>query len=96
MHQLTKKDIVAEVMREGLTPAEALTIVDRVFLTMREAFLEKRDVEIRDFGTFRINQSKPRVGRNPNKPGSSFIIPARNVVKFRVGKHIEAKLNPKA
>ncbi len=30
--------------------------------------------------------TKPRVGRNPNQPGSSFVIPSRATVKFKAGK----------
>ena len=30
--------------------------------------------------------TKPRVGRNPNEPGSSFVIPPRATVKFKAGK----------
>jgi nucleoid DNA-binding protein len=30
--------------------------------------------------------TKPRVGRNPNQPGSSFVIPPRVTVKFKAGK----------
>ncbi len=30
--------------------------------------------------------TKPRVGRNPNQPGSSFTIPSRATVKFKAGK----------
>ncbi len=33
-----------------------------------------------------VRLTKPRVGRNPNQPGSSFVIPARATVKFKAGK----------
>jgi len=40
-------------------------------------------VELRNFGVFQPRLTKPRVGRNPNEPGSSFVIPARATVKFK-------------
>jgi hypothetical protein len=30
--------------------------------------------------------TRPRIGRNPNQPGSSFVIPPRATVKFKAGK----------
>ncbi|OGV48753.1 MAG: hypothetical protein A2X49_04050 [Lentisphaerae bacterium GWF2_52_8] len=32
------------------------------------------------------------VGRNPNKPEDEVIIPERNVVKFRAGKELKARV----
>jgi hypothetical protein len=43
-------------------------------------------VELRNFGVFQPRLTKPRVGRNPNQPGSSFVIPPRATVKFKAGK----------
>src|SRR5439155_1745882 len=43
-------------------------------------------VELRNFGIFQPRLTKPRVGRNPNQPGSSFVIPSRATVKFKAGK----------
>jgi hypothetical protein len=43
-------------------------------------------VELRHFGVLEVRLTKPRVGRNPNKPESSFTIPARATVKFKPGK----------
>jgi hypothetical protein len=42
--------------------------------------------ELRNFGVFQPRLTKPRVGRNPNQPGSSFVIPPRATVKFKAGK----------
>jgi hypothetical protein len=35
---------------------------------------------------FQPRLTTPRVGRNPNEPGSSFVIPPRATVKFKAGK----------
>jgi nucleoid DNA-binding protein len=43
-------------------------------------------VELRNFGILEVKLRKPRVGRNPHQPGSSFIIPAMATVKFKSGK----------
>ena len=57
------------------------------------AALAKGDnVELRNFGVFEVKLTKPRVGRNPNEPGSSFVIPARATVKFKSGKVMKEKV----
>ena len=43
-------------------------------------------MELRNFGVLEVRLTKPRVGRNPNRPGSSFVIPPRATVKFKPGK----------
>ena len=49
-------------------------------------------VELRNFGILEVKLTKPRVGRNPNQPGSSFVIPARATVKFTSGKIMRQKV----
>ncbi|MEP6672999.1 MAG: HU family DNA-binding protein [Chthoniobacter sp.] len=49
-------------------------------------------VEFRNFGILEVKLTKPRVGRNPKQPGSSFVIPARATVKFKSGKIMRQKV----
>lgn len=44
---------------------------------------------IRNFGTFQVKEVKPKVGRNPKNPDQDVPIPARSVVKFKVGKELK-------
>ena len=39
-----------------------------------------------------LRLTKARVGRNPNQPGSSFVIPPRATVKFKSGKIMRQKV----
>ena len=47
---------------------------------------EGNNVELRNFGVFEVRLTKARVGRNPNKPETDVVIPARATVKFKPGK----------
>lgn len=50
-------------------------------------------VEFRGFGIWETRLGKERVGRNPANPGAGTIqIPARRVVKFKVGKNLKAAI----
>ena len=50
------------------------------------------NVEIRGFGSFKIKNLKPRIGRNP-KDGSRVNIPAKQTVRWKTSKELFKKLN---
>ncbi|NRB73853.1 MAG: HU family DNA-binding protein, partial [Verrucomicrobiales bacterium] len=41
---------------------------------------------------FQVTKTKPKIGRNPNKPDAAVPIPARAVVKFKPGKELKEKV----
>ena len=43
------------------------------------------DVVLSNFGAFQVTKTRPKIGRNPNKPDAAVPIPARAVVKFMAG-----------
>src|SRR5439155_903273 len=61
-------------------------VVQRTLDHITDSLANNVAVELRNFGVFQPRLTKPRVGRNPNEPGSSFVIPARATVKFKPGK----------
>ena len=50
------------------------------------------NVEIRGFGSFKIKNLKPRIGRNP-KDGSRVNIPSKQTVRWKTSKELFKKLN---
>ena len=84
---MTKKEIVKQISEElGLTQLKTKEIVQKTFNAIVETLLREKRIELRNFGVFQPRLTKPRVGRNPNQPGSSFVIPPRATVKFKAGK----------
>ncbi len=53
---------------------------------------EGKNVEIRGFGSFKIRQLKPRIGRNP-RDGSKVEIAAKKNVNWKMSKIFFKKLN---
>ena len=53
-------------------------------------------MELRNFGVFKIEIRKERIGRNPKDPSVDIRIPARKVVKFRSGKEMKNQLDAAA
>ncbi len=50
-------------------------------------------IEIRGFGSFRIRQRNPRIGRNP-KTGERVEVPAKRVPYFKPSKELRDLVNP--
>jgi nucleoid DNA-binding protein len=87
MAKLTKRDIVVAISNQtGMVQHDVFDIVQRTLDHITNALANNVPVELRNFGIFQPRLTKPRVGRNPNQPGSSFTIPSRATVKFKAGK----------
>ncbi len=87
MSKLTKRDIVVAISNQtGMVQHEVFEVVQRTLDHITDSLAKNVAVELRNFGVFQPRLTKPRVGRNPNEPGSSFVIPPRATVKFKAGK----------
>lgn len=91
---MTKADLVEEVTQLGdLTRRDGEVIVDTIFDSVIGALKSGDKIEIRGFGSFRIRQRKPRVGRNP-KTGEKVDVPAKRVPYFKPSKELRDLVNP--
>jgi len=87
MGTLTKRDLVVQISNKTHLPqAQVHDVVQLTLDSITDALARQENVELRNFGVLEVRLTKPRVGRNPNKPESSFTIPARATVKFKPGK----------
>src|SRR3984885_10408561 len=87
MGTLTKRELVVKISNEtGLVQHQVFDVVQRTLDHITNALAQGDTVELRNFGILEVKLTKPRVGRNPNQPGSSFVIPSRATVKFKAGK----------
>ena len=90
---MTKADLVEEVTQLGdLTRRDGEVIVDTIFDSVIHALKTGDKIEIRGFGSFRIRQRKPRIGRNP-KTGAKVEVPAKRVPYFKPSKELKALVN---
>jgi nucleoid DNA-binding protein len=94
MATLTKRDIVVKISNDtGMVQHAVLEVVQRTLDLMTESLARGETVELRNFGVLEVKLTKPRVGRNPNQPGSRFLIPARATVKFKPGKVMRQRVD---
>ena len=94
MATLTKREIVLNISNEtGMVQHEVFDVVQKTLDQIIEALAKGDNIELRNFGVFEVKLTKPRVGRNPNVPGSKFLIPARATVKFKSGKIMKQRVS---
>lgn len=85
---MTKAELVAKVASQiNLTKKQTEVVVNTVFQSITESLSQGRKVELRGFGSFRIRERNPRVGRNP-KSGETVAVPSKKVPFFKAGKEL--------
>ncbi len=94
----TKRDLATQV-RLAIKPAlklhqaEVAEVISQTLDAIRDALVDGSAVELRNFGVFKVEVRKERVGRNPKNPNVDIRIPARKVVKFRAGKELKKQMD---
>ena len=79
----TKRDLVIRISNDtGLMQQGVMAVVQKTLNYITEALVKSETVKLCNFGVFEVKLRKPRVGRNPQKPGTDIPIPACAMVKF--------------
>lgn len=77
---------------EGLSKAQAKTIVDRVFAEITDAATGAAETNIPGFGKFKVKETAARQGRNP-ATGEAIQIAASKKLTFTPAKALKEALN---
>jgi len=86
---MTKADLVDKIFEKiGLSKKEAQEIIEILFDTMKQTFVEGELVKISGFGTFNVRNKVARRGRNP-KTGEELEISPRKVITFRASNQLK-------
>jgi integration host factor subunit alpha len=87
---MTKADLVERIFEKiGLSKKEAQEIIEILFDTMKQAFVEGESAKISGFGTFNVRQKMSQRGRNP-KTGDDLEITPRRVITFRASNQLKS------
>jgi len=90
---MTKAELVNQVASNTLlTKKHAEIIVNTVFESIVDSLRAGEKIELRGFGSFRIRNRGPRIGRNP-KTGEKVDVPAKRIPYFKPGKELKEILN---
>ncbi|MBM4135580.1 MAG: integration host factor subunit alpha [Nitrospira sp.] len=87
---MTKADLVDAIFEKvGLSKKEAQEIIEILFDTIKQTFIEGESVKISGFGTFNVRKKMSRRGRNP-RTGEDIEITPRKVITFRVSNQLKS------
>lgn len=96
---MTRRELAAVVYKKlrlnGSSRVSTQTVFDVVQATIESlstAIIAGKHIEFRDFGVFEAVTRGSRLGRNPNQPGVTVVIPPRRTVKFRPARKLLADL----
>lgn len=93
MSTRTKRDIVKEVAaRTGFDIVSVQEIVQCVFDAMCQGLAEDANIEIRNFGIFKVKETPERQARNP-KTSEIITVPAKRHIHFKPGQMMKQKIN---
>ncbi len=91
---MTKQKMIVKIAKEtSLTQNQVCQITKKIFQYIITELTEKRNVEFRNFGTFKIKTYKQKIGRNPLSPKKTIIIPKHLGVKFKPSKKIKKNIS---
>ena len=92
------RDEIAEAMKSefGFNRKLCLDIISDIIEIIIDGLQNDKIVKIHNFGTFKLNNKRSRIGRNP-KTKEEFNISSRNVITFKASKillkYINSKIN---
>lgn len=98
MNSYTRNDLAVDYSsKTGVSVDNAKDTIEHILTFVSSALTARRKVEFRGFGVMEVVRRKEKIGRNPKAPeNGTYQIPAKNVVKFRIGKVLDAAINNEA
>lgn len=91
---MTKNEIAVELCKRypDLPKSAALHAVEGVADILADTFCRGENLYLRGFGSFEVKMQAEKKARNINA-GTTVIIPAQRIVKFKISKQLKTRLN---
>ena len=91
---MNKHEIIKAVARmcPKMTKKDIGEVLDGILFTIEDCLAYGEQVDLLNFGSFRVVEYKERYGTNP-KTGERIFIPARKVPVFRPGKRLRDEVD---
>ena len=91
---MNRSDLVRQIAQRftNLTHDDAELSVGAILNAMNDALARGHRIEVRGFGSFRVVDRPPRMGRNP-RTGAPVAIPKKRSPLFKVGKALRTALD---
>ena len=90
---MTKADLIEQVyLKVGLPRTESVELVEQVFEIIKETLEQGENVKISGFGSFKIQEKRPRRGRNP-QTGEPLEITQRKILSIKPSQKLRIAIN---
>ena len=90
---MNKGGLVADVAKKtGLSKADVGRVIDAAIDSIQSSVTKGDRVTLADFGTFERKRRNKRIARNPRKPETPIVVPARDVPSFSPGKEFREQV----
>jgi integration host factor subunit beta len=91
---MTKSELIARLAGRDpqLVAKDVEVAVAAILEAMTTSLVNGQRIEIRGFGTFKINFRPPRTGRNP-KSGEAVPVPAKFAPHFKAGRVLRDRVD---
>lgn len=76
-----------------LKKTQLKSVVDFFFQSIEEALSQKKNVELRSFGSFVVKEIKEKYSARNPKTGEVIYVPKKSKVRFRASKKFKKFLN---
>ncbi len=92
---MSKQKIIKNLKNKypKLNESELQKIYEIFCKSLQSALLNKRNVEIRGFGTFFVKETKEKFSARNPKTGELIYVPKKNKVKFKPSKKLKQFIN---
>ena len=90
---MTKSELISKIASQfpQLTHAYTALSIQSILDGMVEAMANSQRIEIRGFGSFRINVKEPRISRNP-KNDERIQVGAKRAPNFKAGSELKQRV----
>jgi integration host factor subunit beta len=91
---MTKSELISRLARHypQLVAKDAEVVVNAILEAMSMSLATGRRIEMRGFGSFKINHRPARTGRNP-RSGENVPVPAKLVPHFKAGRELRERVD---
>ena len=91
---IVKSEIINQIKKSypNFLTRDLSKLIDIILNEIKNSLKRGEGVELRGFGTFRINIQKESIRRNP-KTGTKVNVPEKKTIKWKMSKDLFKKLN---
>ena len=92
---MSRPQLIKKLIKKNpsLNQKESEEILDTFCMCIRKALLDKRNIELRGFGSFFVRKIKEKYSARNPKTGKLIYVPEKNRVRFKASKKLKELIN---